>query len=84
MKWQTKTAKNSKPVEVPRAFAPVAFPLAGDRQGTAGQLMSSFGLNVNRKMFGMYARGRFVAKVHRSAWRSCDRPSAQEPRFRHP
>jgi hypothetical protein len=44
---------------------PTAF--ADDLLGTVGKLLSSFGLKVDRKM-AMYARGRFVATLLRSAW----------------
>lgn len=60
-------ALNPKPVGVPRAFVSVPTAFADDLLGTVGKRLSSFGLKADCKM-AMYARGRFVATLLRSAW----------------
>jgi TfoX/Sxy family transcriptional regulator of competence genes len=44
-------------------FAPVAAAFSGHRDVTAGTMMSSYGLKVNGKIFAMYGRDKFVAKL---------------------
>jgi hypothetical protein len=56
---KTRTASDA----IPPAFAPVAAAFAGKNRITAGKLMSSYGLKVNGKIFAMYGRGEFVAKL---------------------
>lgn len=58
-----KTAKESADSPVDPRFALVADAFAGDKNVTFGKLMASYGLKVNGKIFAMFARGRFVAKL---------------------
>lgn len=44
-------------------FAPVAKAFARRRDVTGGRLMSAYGPRVNRKIFAVYPRGRFVVKL---------------------
>jgi TfoX/Sxy family transcriptional regulator of competence genes len=44
-------------------FAPVAAAFSRHRDVTAGMMMSSYGLKVNGKIFVMYGRDKFVAKL---------------------
>jgi TfoX/Sxy family transcriptional regulator of competence genes len=55
-----------KPVnEAPPEFAAVAAAFAKAPDVTAGKLMSSYGLKVNGKIFAMFGRGKFVARLPR-------------------
>src|SRR5579864_1709698 len=61
-----KAMKKSDPGKVDPAFEPVAAAFAGDRSVRCGRMFSSNSvLNVNGKIFAMYARGQFVAKLPR-------------------
>ncbi|HZU08377.1 MAG TPA: hypothetical protein VFA02_00620 [Pseudacidobacterium sp.] len=51
--------------EAPPEFAAIAAAFAKTPDITAGKLMSSYGLKVNGKIFAMYGRGKFVAKLPR-------------------
>jgi TfoX/Sxy family transcriptional regulator of competence genes len=44
-------------------FAPVAAAFSRHRDVTAGTMMSSYGLKVDGKIFAMYGRDKFVAKL---------------------
>jgi hypothetical protein len=44
-------------------FAPVAAAFLDHPDVTAGTMMSSYGLKVNGKIFAMYGREKFVAKL---------------------
>jgi TfoX/Sxy family transcriptional regulator of competence genes len=44
-------------------FAPVAAAFSKHRDVTAGRMMSSYGLKVDGKIFAMYGRDKFVAKL---------------------
>src|SRR5689334_1765689 len=44
-------------------FAPIVNAFAGYDDVVGGKLMASYGLKVNRKIFAMFSRGRFVAKL---------------------
>jgi TfoX/Sxy family transcriptional regulator of competence genes len=44
-------------------FAAVAAAFSKHRDVTAGRMMSSYGLKVNGKIFAMYGRDKFVAKL---------------------
>ena len=46
-------------------FRPVVDAFAGNPRVTSGMMMSSFGLKVEKKIFVMFGRGRFVAKLPR-------------------
>jgi TfoX/Sxy family transcriptional regulator of competence genes len=62
---KAKKKATGKPAEVDPAFASVVEAFAKDRSVTAGKLMSSYGLKVSGKIFVMFGRGKFVAKVPR-------------------
>jgi hypothetical protein len=62
---KAKKKATGKPAEVDPAFASVVQAFAKDRSVTAGKLMSSYGLKVSGKIFVMFGRGKFVAKVPR-------------------
>jgi TfoX/Sxy family transcriptional regulator of competence genes len=47
-------------------FAAVAAAFSKHRDVTAGRMMSSYGLKVNGKIFAMFGRDRFVAKLPKS------------------
>ena len=75
MKKTTSSGKTRKVPEQPRkkkedavavdaAFAPVAVAFARDRDVGLGRMFSStFVLNVRGKIFAMFVKGRFVAKL---------------------
>jgi len=50
------------------AFQRVVAAFAEHRDVTHGRLMASTGLKVNGRIFAMYSRGRFVAKLPRGPW----------------
>ncbi len=58
-----KTINKSEPAEVDPRFAPVAKAFAQRRDVSGGKMMSSFGLKVNGRIFAMFGRGKFVAKL---------------------
>jgi TfoX/Sxy family transcriptional regulator of competence genes len=58
-----KPAKNLLNHEVPPEFAAVAAAFAKDAKVAAGKLMSSYGLKIDGKIFAMFGRGKFVAKL---------------------
>jgi hypothetical protein len=58
-----KQVKSPVKHEVPPEFAPVAAVFAKDAKVTAGKLMSSYGLKIDGKIFAMFGRGKFVAKL---------------------
>lgn len=58
-------AKNGQqPID--SSFAPVVNAFSRRRDVTYGKLMSSYGLKVNGKIFAMFGRGKFVAKLPKS------------------
>jgi TfoX/Sxy family transcriptional regulator of competence genes len=59
------TIREQSPQIDPR-FAPVAAAFSKHRDVTAGTMMSSYGLKVNGKIFAMFGRGEFVAKLPKS------------------
>jgi hypothetical protein len=65
-----KTAKSrqraASEAGVDAAFAPVVEAFRGDRSVTSGWMMASFGLKVNGRIFAMYPKGKFVAKLPKS------------------
>jgi TfoX/Sxy family transcriptional regulator of competence genes len=61
MKKRKKT--NGPQIEVDPSFAPIVAAFAKNPNVTAGKLMSSYGLKVNGKIFAMFGRGKFVAKL---------------------
>ena len=60
---KNKKNANPKPAEVDPGFARIVAAFAKDRSVTAGKLMSSYGLKVKGKIFAMFGRGKFVAKL---------------------
>jgi TfoX/Sxy family transcriptional regulator of competence genes len=67
MPKKTSASSNSKGTsadqQIDPRFAPVAAAFSRHRDVTAGMMMSSYGLKVNGKIFAMYGRGKFVAKL---------------------
>ena len=49
--------------DVDPRFAPIAAAFRKDRDVTSGRMMSAFGLKVRGKIFAMFPRGQFVAKL---------------------
>lgn len=56
-------AKGREEAGIDPRFAPVAGAFVGNRDVTGGRMMSSYGLKVHGKIFAMFGRGRFVAKL---------------------
>lgn len=52
--------------EIDPSFRPVVDAFADYRDVTGGKLMSSYGLKVNGKIFVMFGRKQFVAKLPKS------------------
>jgi TfoX/Sxy family transcriptional regulator of competence genes len=55
--------KSERLPEVDPRFARIADAFARDRQVTYGKMFASMGLKVNGKIFAMFVKGRFVAKL---------------------
>ena len=53
----------AKKADVDPRFASIAAAFAKDSDVTSGMMMSSYGLKVNGKIFAMFGRERFVAKL---------------------
>lgn len=49
--------------QVDPRFVPVVDAFAAHRHVSRGKMMSSYGLRVNGKIFAMFGRGKFVAKL---------------------
>ncbi len=60
-----KKPKEREAAEVDPSFVPVVNAFAADPYVSRGKMMSSYGLKVNGKIFAMFARGKFVAKLPR-------------------
>ncbi len=60
-----KTAKQTVAAEVDPRFAPVVDVFTAYRDVSRGKMMSSYGLKVNGKIFAMFGRDKFVAKLPR-------------------
>jgi TfoX/Sxy family transcriptional regulator of competence genes len=62
-----KPAKSAKKPVAPRdvdpRFAQIAEAFAKDRQVTYGKMFASMGLKTNGKIFAMFVKGKFVAKL---------------------
>ena len=58
-----KTTKEPAQSSVNPRFAQVADAFARNKEVTYGRMMSSHGLKVNGKIFAMFARNKFVAKL---------------------
>ena len=63
MRNKKKTGGETAGVDPDPAFGPIVKAFAKDRCVTAGMMMSSYGLKVNGKIFAMFGRGKFVAKL---------------------
>jgi hypothetical protein len=61
----TKSAKERQPADAAPRFAPVVEAFAEDPLVRGGKMMSSWGLTVNGKIFAMFGRNQFVAKLPR-------------------
>jgi hypothetical protein len=60
----TKKIRNEgEMAEVDSRFVPVVDAFAKDRNVSQGKMMSSYCLKVNGKIFAMFGKGRFVAKL---------------------
>jgi TfoX/Sxy family transcriptional regulator of competence genes len=62
----TKTKQESDSTQIEPRFQPVVDAFARHRDVTGGKMMSSYGLKVNGKIFAMFGRGQFVAKLPKS------------------
>ncbi|HEX3103154.1 MAG TPA: hypothetical protein VHQ22_01805 [Terriglobales bacterium] len=51
------------PTKIDPAFQPVVDAFRKHRDVTGGKMMSSYGLKVNGKIFAMFGRKQFVAKL---------------------
>jgi hypothetical protein len=60
-----KTIKQKPVVEIDPRFQPLAEAFAADPHVSGGKMMSSYGLKVNGKIFAMFGRDQFVAKLPR-------------------
>jgi hypothetical protein len=58
-----KTKQKLSSPEIDSSFKPVVAAFANHRDVTGGKMMSSFGLKVNGKIFAMFGRKQFVAKL---------------------
>src|SRR5262245_40088907 len=58
--------KPAAPTEIEPSFVPVADAFKKTRDVTGGVMMASFGLKVNGRIFAMFSRGAFVAKLPRA------------------
>lgn len=58
-----KTKQKSDSSQIDPTFRPVVDAFAGHRDVTGGKMMSSYGLKVNGKIFAMFGRQQFVAKL---------------------
>lgn len=61
-----KGKQKSASAEIDPSFRPVVAAFAHHRDVTGGKLMSSYGLKVNGKIFAMFGRKQFVAKLPKS------------------
>ena len=61
-----KTKQKPASTEIDPSFRPVVAAFARHRDVTGGKLMSSYGLKVNGKIFAMFGRKQFVAKLPKS------------------
>jgi TfoX/Sxy family transcriptional regulator of competence genes len=63
---KSRTQRQQEPLgDLHPAFARTAEVFAKDRQVTYGKMFASMGLKVNGKIFAMFVKGRFVAKLPR-------------------
>jgi TfoX/Sxy family transcriptional regulator of competence genes len=60
------SANQTADQQIDPRFAPVAAAFSKHRDVTAGRMMSSYGLKVNGKIFAMFGRDKFVAKLPKS------------------
>ena len=58
-----KIIRKSNAAECDPTFAPVARAFTNSADVSCGMMMSSYGLKVNGKIFAMFGRGKFVAKL---------------------
>ena len=58
-----KIPREREELEIDPIFAPVAEAFAQIRDVSGGRMMSSYGLKVNGKIFAMFGRSKFVAKL---------------------
>lgn len=60
---RAKATERTEAPEVDPAFMPVIAAFANVPDVSRGKMMSSYGLKVNGKVFAMFGRGKFVAKL---------------------
>jgi TfoX/Sxy family transcriptional regulator of competence genes len=60
---RAKPTERTEMPEVDPAFMPVVAAFANMPDVSRGKMMSSYGLKVNGKIFAMFGRGKFVAKL---------------------
>jgi hypothetical protein len=58
-----KTKQTSDSSQIDPTFRPVVDAFAGHHDVTGGKMMSCYGLKVNGKIFAMFGRKQFVAKL---------------------
>ena len=58
-----KKIKAPAETEIDPRFMPVVKAFAKDRKVSGGKMMSAYGLRVGGKIFAMFPRGEFVAKL---------------------
>jgi hypothetical protein len=61
-----KTNQRTDATKIDPAFRPVVDAFRKHRDVTGGKMMSSYGLKVNGKIFAMFGRKQFVAKLPQS------------------
>jgi hypothetical protein len=62
-KTAKKTAKKAEAPQLPARYEPVVNAFIRKADVTGGVMMASYGLKVNGKIFVMFPRGTFVAKL---------------------
>ena len=63
VKKRSRKRKGAGEPQIDPRFAPVVRAFARVREVKAGKLFSSYGLNVNGKIFAMFGREQFVVKL---------------------
>jgi hypothetical protein len=62
---RAKVTERTQTTEVDPGFMPVIAAFDNVPDVSRGKMMSSYGLTVNGKIFAMFGRGKFVAKLHK-------------------
>ena len=61
-----KTKLKTEATQIHPSFQPIVNAFAAHRDVSGGKMMSSYGLKVNGKIFAMFGRKQFVAKLPKS------------------